>query len=118
MKLPFIKLLVESLRELRINGLEQVMSEKLPEYDPQSNGMAESAAKVWKGMFRTQRSAIEERVGARIPAKHPLIAWIAKWAGEILVWTTKGQDWITAYQRVQGVRLLTLDYQRWGDGSV
>ena len=43
-----LKLLIESLRELRVNGLEQVMSENPPEYDPQSNGMAESAVKVWR----------------------------------------------------------------------
>ena len=33
-----LKLLVEPLRELRIQGLEKVMSENSPEYDPQANG--------------------------------------------------------------------------------
>ena len=66
-----LKLLIESLRELRVNGLKQVMSENAPEYDPQSNGMAESAVKARKGMFRTQRSAIEEKIKARVPARHP-----------------------------------------------
>ena len=39
-----LKFLVELLRELRINGLEQViiMSENSPEYDPQANGNAET----------------------------------------------------------------------------
>ena len=46
-----LKLLIESLRELRINGLEQVLSENPPEYDPQANGAAESAVKSWFGMF-------------------------------------------------------------------
>ena len=32
-----LKLLVESLMELRINGLGQVMSENSPKYDPQAN---------------------------------------------------------------------------------
>lgn len=88
-----LELLVEALRESRVNGLQQVMSENSPEYDPQSNGAAESVVTVWKGMFRTQRSALEERIGARIPAKLPLSAWVAKWAGGILV---------IAYQRVRG----------------
>ena len=97
-----LKLLIESLRELRINGLEQVMSENSPEYDPQSNGMAEAAVKSWKGMFRTHKSALEEQLGAKIPVKHPMISWLAKWASDILVWTVKGLDGITAYQRVRG----------------
>ena len=29
-----LKLLIESFKELRVNGLEQVMSENFPEYDP------------------------------------------------------------------------------------
>ena len=36
-----LKFLIESLRELRVNGLERVMSENSPEYDPQANGSAE-----------------------------------------------------------------------------
>ena len=33
-----VKLLSESLRELRINGVSQVLEEHSPEYDPQANG--------------------------------------------------------------------------------
>ena len=54
-----LALLIESLKELRINGLQQVMSENSPEYDPQANGAAENAVKAWKGMFRTQKSSLE-----------------------------------------------------------
>ena len=36
-----VKLLTEALRELRISGLEQILEEHPPEYDPQSNGSAE-----------------------------------------------------------------------------
>ena len=35
-----VKLLSESLRELRINGVSQVLEEHSPEYDPQANGAA------------------------------------------------------------------------------
>ena len=97
-----LKLLIESLKELRINGLEQVMSENPPEYDPRSNGMAEAAVKSWKGMFRTHRSALEERLKAKIPVEHPVISWLAKWSGDVLMWTVKGLDGLTAYHRVRG----------------
>ena len=73
-----LKLLQESLKELRINGLDQVMFENSPEYDPQANGAAEAAVKQWKGMFRTQKAALERRLGMRVPAKHPLTSWLAK----------------------------------------
>ena len=36
-----LKLLTAALRELRINGLEQVLSENSPEYEPQSHGSVE-----------------------------------------------------------------------------
>ena len=48
-----VKLLVEALRELRVQGLEQAMEEHSPEYDPQANGSAEVAVKLVKGHLRT-----------------------------------------------------------------
>ena len=35
-----VKLLAEALRELRVSGVEQVLEEHSPEYDPQSNGLS------------------------------------------------------------------------------
>ena len=97
-----LQLLLESLRELRISGLGQVLSEISPEYDPQNNGLVESAVKSWKGMFRTHKSALEERIGAHIPIGHALVSWIARWAGDVMLWTSKGSDGLTGYQRIRG----------------
>ena len=101
-EVAILKLLVEALRELRINGLEQVVSENSPEYDPQANGAAEVAVKAWKGMFRTQRSSLETQIGMIIPVRHPLMTWLTKWSAEVLTWTLRGQDGITPYQRIRG----------------
>ena len=57
-----LKLLTESLRELRIQGLEQASEEHPPEYDPQSNGSAEVAVKLLKGHLRTLRSSLEAQI--------------------------------------------------------
>ena len=44
-----LKLLPESLRDLRVEGIDEVIQENSPEYDPQSNGNAEIGVKVVKG---------------------------------------------------------------------
>ena len=107
-----LQLLIESLCELRINDIYQVMSEHPPEYDPQANGTAEAATVMWIGMFRTQKSGLERQLGAKIPARHPLTAWLAKWSGEVLNWDVKGVDGLTPYHRFRGkpfrTRLLCL----------
>ena len=69
-----LALLTESLRELSIHGLEKVMSEKSPEYDPQANGNVEIGVKIVKGMFRTFKSGLEDELGYCVPARHPLMA--------------------------------------------
>ena len=87
-----LALLIESLKELRINGLKQVLSENSPEYDPQANGAAENAVKAWKGMFRTQKSSLEANIAMKIPVRHPLTAWLVKWSSDVMIWQLKGHD--------------------------
>ena len=53
-------------------------------------------------MCYTHKAALEARLGMKIPVRHPLMAWIVKWAGDVLVWNIKGLDGLTAYQRVRG----------------
>ena len=54
-----VKLLSESLTELRINGVSQVFEEHSPEYDPQANGAAEVGVKLLKSHMRTLRCNLE-----------------------------------------------------------
>ena len=102
-----VVLLQESLRQLKVHGLDQVMAENSPEYDPQANGNAEVGVKLLKGMFRTHRSCLEERIGFRIPAKHPIMTWLVRHVGDIMNWTVKGHDGKTAYERVRGKEFRT-----------
>ena len=110
-----LKLLQESLRDLRVEGIDQVMAENSPEYDPQSNGSAEVGVKLVKGMVRTMRSGLERELGFRVPARHPLVSWIVRHAANTLTWTVKGHDGMSAYQRVRGkpfrTKLLTFGEQ-------
>ena len=96
-----VKLLSETLRELRIQGMEQALEEHSPEYDPKSNGSAEVGVKLLKGHFRTLRSSVEDRLGYRIPVKHPVMAWLIRHAANLVTWCARGHDGQTAYQRVR-----------------
>ena len=96
-----LKLLVESLRELRIHGLEEVTSENSPEYDSQANGNAEIGMRTVEDMLRTHTSGIEDELGYRAPARHPLMAWLVRPAATAVAWSTKGPDGLTAYQRAR-----------------
>ena len=87
-----LKLLSEPLRELRIEGVPELLEEHPPEYDPQSNGSAEVGVQLLKGQFRTIRSGLEGQLGFRIPVRHPLIAWMIKHAGNLINWCKKGHD--------------------------
>ena len=75
-----LKILVESLRELRIQSLEKVMSENAPEYDLQANGDALVGVQIVKGVFRTHRSGIENELGYRAPARRLSMAWLVRHA--------------------------------------
>ena len=96
-----VKLLSEALRELRISGVPQVLEEHSPEYDPMANGNAELGVKLVKGQFRCLRSDLEEKIGFRIPVRHPLVAWLVRHAANLVTWCSKGHDGQTAYQRVR-----------------
>ena len=58
-----VRLLSESLRELRVQGVEQALEEHSPEYDPQANGSAEVGVKLLKGLLRALRSCLEAQLG-------------------------------------------------------
>ena len=102
-----VKLLSEALRELRIQGQEQALEEHSPEYDPKANGSAEVGVKLLKGHFRTLKSAMEEKLGYRIPVRHPLIVWMIRHSANLVTWCSRGHDGQTVYQRVRNRQFRT-----------
>ena len=85
-----VKLLAETLRELRVQGLEQCLEEHPPERDPQSNGSAEVGVTLLKGHFRTLKSCMGSRIGFKIPVRHPLIVWMVRHAANLITWCRRG----------------------------
>ena len=63
---PIVRLLTKAFREPRIQGLDQCLEEHPPEYDPQSNGSAETGVNLVKGHIRTLKSCLESKIGYKI----------------------------------------------------
>jgi hypothetical protein len=97
-----VRLLKESLKALRVEGLEQAAEEHPPPYDPQSNGGIEIGVKLVKGHLKTMRSALQKKIGHKIPVAHPILTWLIEHCANIVTWLARGKDGRTAYQRVRG----------------
>ena len=80
----------------------QAIPERPVAYEPQSNGSIESGVKQFKGQLRTLLFALEDRIGADIPATHPIITWLVEHATELLATHLVGHDGLTPYQKLFG----------------
>ena len=67
-----------------------------------SNGVAENAVKIVKGLMRVHLGALERKIGARFPGEHPVIAWLAEFVGDSCTKYLQGTDGKTAYERLFG----------------
>lgn len=97
-----VRHLKESLKALRVEGLEQAAEEHPPPYDPQSNGGIEIGVKLVKGHLKAMRSALQEKAGHKIPIAHPLLTWLVEHCANVITWLARGKDGRAAYQRVRG----------------
>ena len=65
-------------------GIEQVMENHPPAYDPSSNGAIEVACKGVGGMLRILKSDIEDRIKFGVPVGHPVFAWLVEHAAWLM----------------------------------
>ena len=61
-----------------------VSMEHSAEHESQSNGGTECGIRAVRGMFRTIKLCLEERIGQKIPPTHPLPAWPVEHAALLL----------------------------------
>ena len=80
----------------------QVMQEHSARYDSQSNGDIEVGVRDLKGILTANKLCLEERLGRRVPSDHMIMAWLVEHAAWIITTRRRGEDGLSAYQRVRG----------------
>ena len=74
----------------------------------QSNGVVERAIGAVEAHIRVLRSALEERVGVKLGADHPVSALIPEYAALLLNRFEVSRDGRTAYERNKSKKVNTL----------
>ncbi len=89
-----VKLVKKSLDEIKcgVEGIESVTSEESPPYDSQANGGTEVGIRAVRGLFRTLKLNLEERLGREVPPNHPLMAWLVEHTAIVLNIGMRGSD--------------------------
>ena len=96
---------IVSLQEETRNSREdETILENSPVGQSQSNGIAERAVQAAGEQLRTFKLGLENRLGVSIPAVHPVVAWMANHAGDILNKLSVGTDGKTSYELIRGER--------------
>ena len=85
------RVLIKCDDESAAKALREAIIQKLPEGvipvtpaagELASNGVAENAVKIAKGLMRVHLGALERKLGVRFPSEHPVIAWLAEFVGD------------------------------------
>ena len=87
---------------LKLAGVT-VKAEESTLYDPQSNGLAESAVKDAKDAERTNLACLVRRFGQEFTGEHPVLSWLVKYCGngEQVQKRSRWQDGLRLAQRAQ-----------------
>ncbi len=98
-----VKLLNHALTEARykIKDLDQILEEHPNVYDSSGNGQVEAAVKHVTAMLRTNKLDLEKRLDKEIPLQSPVVPWLVEYAAFIINVRVKGEDGLTAHQRVR-----------------
>ena len=80
----------------------EVVPEAADVGEPQSNGAAEGAVGILKGLVRTNKLSLEAQVGAPLPEDHVLITWLVLQAGTLQRRFRIGHDGRTPHERLVG----------------
>ena len=98
-----LALLKHAVTEARytVKELEQILEEHPNTYDSAGNGQIEATVKQFTGILRTNKIALEQEINLKVPLQSPLLAWLVEYAAFIVNIRIKGEDGLTAHQRVR-----------------
>ena len=71
------------------------------------NGVAERPVNSVEKMVRVHQSTFENRIGGRLPVKHPLFAWLVEHASDILT-SSRRQGWKRRCSKIEVETLRTV----------
>ena len=69
-----------------------------------SNGRTERCIQDFKGLVRTLRSVLEERLGMQIHLTDPVVPWVVRHAAHTITSSRVREDGRTSYQLMEGRR--------------
>ena len=70
--------------------------------ESQSNGGIEGAVKIVKGLLRVHLAALERKIGAKFPSRHPVLTWLVEHVTDLISKYAVGLDGKTGYERLFG----------------
>ncbi len=102
---PALQSLIRRVLEIAkvdCKDLEQLSKEDPAAYDSQSNGGTEVGVRMIRGLFRSIKLCLEERLNKFIPIDHPVVGWMLQHTCLLLNVMVRGTDGLTAWARVKG----------------
>ena len=106
-----VRIMVKSDREFAIIDVQTAMQEVRPNMivpvnspvgESESNGRAENTIRRVQEKIRTLRHHVEHKLGIRIPEQSSVMAWLVRWAAELISKYSRGDDGKSPYERIAG----------------
>ena len=97
----FIKAL-RMMPAVQFIGVEHVVQEVSAPYNLQTNGAAESAVRLVKGMLKALLLGLKRDIKARIPLNHPIVPWLHSHGAMLRTLLVTGEDGKIAHLRARG----------------
>ena len=106
-----VKIITKSDQEPAIVDVQTAMQELRPDKmiptnspigESESNGRAENSIRRVQEKVRTLRHHVEHKAKMKIPDDAPLVAWLVRWAAELISKYSRGDDGKSPYERLRG----------------
>ena len=82
----------------------RTIKECAPKGSKGSNGIVERAVQSVEQCLRTMKSSLDERMGVKIEAQHPVLTWLCEFMGYMMNRMEVASDGKTPYERMKGKR--------------